>query len=214
MLFVGIDPSFSKTGVCYLDTEDKTIKFVAISPPGNNEDYKQALDRSAYIALNIIKHLGLKKQCNIIFEEPLLSSQKASRLGILSGVLAWSLAFTPTVKKLSTISPAFVARFNKPVAKAKGLDKKDASRFVAHEVINYLANKLNYEIEIYNDKINKDGSMKHRMLSHDEAEAFIMMLALMSNSGFFSKDELKDLILINQSFAKKHNILNLIDRME
>lgn len=209
MIYVGIDPSFTKTGVCYLDTDSKKIKFVAVCPNGKNIDYKHTLDRSAFVAVSIIRHLDLNKDSIIILEEPLLSSMKASSLGILSGVVAWSLSFIPSVKTLFSIKPTYISRLNRPIAKKLSLTKKAASQHVASKVLEYLVASKGYEIELYTTIINKDGSLRKRNLSHDEAEAFLLLIALLQNRGFFNKEDMSKLADINSNFKKPVSIVKI-----
>lgn len=200
MIYLGIDPSFTKTGVCILDTENKSIKFVAVSPPGTNGDYKATLDRSAYIALNAIRHLDLHKDTRVIIEEPLVTSMMASRLGILSGVVVWSLAFMPNIEKMYSVIPNYVSNLNRNLSKKLGLSKKKTSQHVATKVLEYLEKEKGYEVEIYNDKTNKDGTMRSRVLSHDEAESFLILLTLLRYDGILDRQDINAMISINPKF--------------
>jgi len=202
MVYVGIDPSFTKTGVCILDTELKQIKFVSISPPETNATYKLTLDRSAYISLNIIKHLDIKKQHAIILEEPLITSLKASSMGILSGVLAWSLIHMSNIDNMYSITPQYVSWLNSPIKKRNGISKKNASRLVGRAVLNFFIEELEYSVEIYNSKLIKTGKMKKRVISHDEYEALLLLTALLRHEGFMSKEDMNHLYKINTNFRK------------
>lgn len=202
MVYVGIDPSFTKTGVCILDTDLKQIKFAAISPPGTNSTYKLTLDRSAYVSLNVIRHFELRKQHAIIIEEPLLSSLKASSMGVLSGVLAWSLAFMPSIGNMYSITPQYISWLNGPIAKKERISKKNASRIVGHKVLDYLVEEKGYSVIVYNDKLDKDGEMKKRVISHDECEALLLLTALLRKEGFMSKEDMDQLYKININFRK------------
>ena len=209
MLYVGIDPSFTKTGTCYLDTDKKTILFNAISPDGKNEDYIKTIERASYVSLEIIKRLSIRGQVKVILEEPLAMSMKASRLGILSGLLGLSLLLVPSIERIYTISPSYIARLNNPIAKRKGLSKKMASQYVVEKILSYMQESMGYEIIIHNDKLNKDGSQKKRKLSHDEAESFILLLRMLDEENFIDKDFQKELVSINRNFNKEQK-LNLL----
>jgi hypothetical protein len=209
MLYVGIDPSFTKTGTCYLDTDKKTILFNAISPDGKNEDYIKTIERASYVSLEIIKRLSIRGQVKVILEEPLAMSMKASRLGILSGLLGLSLLLVPSIERIYTISPSYIARLNNPIAKRKGLSKKVASQYVVEKILSYMQESMGYEIIIHNDKLNKDGSQKKRKLSHDEAESFILLLRMLDEENFIDKDFKKELVSINRNFNKEQK-LNLL----
>jgi hypothetical protein len=209
MLYVGIDPSFTKTGTCYLDTDKKTILFNAISPDGKNEDYIKTIERASYVSLEIIKRLTIRGQVKVILEEPLAMSMKASRLGILSGLLGFSLLLVPSIERIYTISPSYIARLNNPIAKRKGLSKKMASQYVVEKILSYMQESMGYKVIIHNDKLNKDGSQKKRKLSHDEAESFILLLRMLDEENFIDKDFKKELVSINRNFNKEQK-LNLL----
>jgi hypothetical protein len=209
MLYVGIDPSFTKTGTCYLDTDKKTILFNAISPDGKNEDYIKTIERASYVSLEIIKRLSIRGQVKVILEEPLAMSMKASRLGILSGLLGLSLLLVPSIERIYTISPSYIARLNNPIAKRKGLSKKVASQYVVEKILSYMQESMGYKVIIHNDKLNKDGSQKKRKLSHDEAESFILLLRMLDEENFIDKDFKKELVSINRNFNKEQK-LNLL----
>lgn len=196
MVYVGIDPSFTKTGVCYVDTEEKTVTFNAISPPGTNTNYKKSLDRSGYIVVTLIKELDMKKETYAVMEEPLMSTYKASRLGILSGIVAWTLAFMPNIKKIYSITPTYIARTNKNLVKVQGFKKKQASQHVALGMLEILQ-KEGWTFRILNDKYNKDGTMKQRKLSHDEAEAFILTFKLLQKMRALDASLIKKLLSVN-----------------
>jgi hypothetical protein len=206
MIYAGIDPSFTKTGVCYLDTKAKTITFNAISPAGINENYKATLDRAGLIVLGILKSLDMKQNSVFITEEPLLTSIKASRLGILSGVITWSLAFMPSIKQIYSVTPTYISSTNSKIAKKHNLNKKQASMFVASQILEYLESKHGYEIKILNDKYNKDGTVKARKLSHDESEAFILTLLLMLETNALEDDVMQKMYDVNEKFRKKQHI--------
>lgn len=196
MVYVGIDPSFTKTGVCYVDTQDKTVTFNAISPPGTNTNYKKSLDRSGYIVVSLIKELDMKKDTYAVMEEPLMSTYKASRLGILSGIVAWTLAFMPNIKKIYSITPTYIARTNKDLVKFQGFKKKQASQHVALGMLDILQ-KEGWTFKILNDKYNKNGTMKNRKLSHDEAEAFILTFKLLQKMRALDASLIKKLLGVN-----------------
>ena len=206
MIYLGIDPSFTKTGVCILDTETKHIKFVAISPPGTNVNYKATLDRSAHVALNTIRHLDMKKDVRVVIEEPLVVSMMASRLGILSAIVVWSLAFIPSIKKMYSVVPNYVSNLNRKLAKELGLNKKKASQYTAAKALEYFEKEFGYTFEIHNDKVNKDGSMKSRVLSHDEAESFLILITLLRYDGLLNESHILQLCKINKKFKRIQEI--------
>jgi len=202
MIYVGVDPSFTKTGVCYFDTETKHVILNAIQAPGTNKTYKDAISRSGYIALNILKPIDAAKDVYVLIEEPLMSTFKASRLGILSGVVVWTLAFMPFIKKIYSITPTYIARTNKELAKKEGLNKKRASQFVASAMIDVLK-KHGYTFEVINDKYNKDGSVKARKVSHDESEALILTFTMLLKRNAIEADILAEMLNINPGLELK-----------
>ena len=203
MIYLGIDPSFSNTGACLLDTELKTIKFLAVKPPGTNDNYKSMINRSGHVAINIIRHLNMHKEVRTVMEEPLLTSQKASTLGVLSASLTWALAFIPSVKEMYSVHPSYVYSLMRPVAKQTGLGKKQTSKYAAELILEYFKLKKGYSIEIYNDKTTKDGSMKKRQLSPDEAEAFLILTTLLRLQGIINEElDMRFLGSISRKFFK------------
>lgn len=202
MIYVGVDPSFTKTGVCYFDTETKHIMLNAIQAPGTNKTYKDAINRSGYVALNIIKPIDASKDVYVLIEEPLMSTFKASRLGILSGVVVWTLAFMPFIKKVYSITPTYIARTNKELAKQEGLNKKKASQFVALGMLEVLQ-KHGYTFEVMNNKYNKDGSVKARKISHDESEALILTFTMLLRRKALEANILTELLNVNPGLKLK-----------
>jgi len=206
MLYVGIDPSYSKTGIAYLDKETKHILFKAISPTGSNENYLAAISRAASISAGIIRELKEEESAIIAYEEPLLNSMKASRLGLLSGVLAISLFFLPTAKLVYTVAPAVVSSMNKQLPYKKDFaNRKKLSLYVTHLLLDYLR-KEGYTIDIYNDKRKKDGTKKARKLSHDEAEAFLILLQLVKLYDIFDEDVLAGMVKIHKGIINKYQL--------
>lgn len=197
-LVFGLDPSFSNSGLCIIDIEGRGIYFFSIKPPGKNEDYETSLKRSEYIVKEIVgKFYLLNIGFNIctddyitvlIYEEPLITSQKASRLGLLSATI-YSFFASTLYKELEFIDeakdffsevyiipPNYVSNLCRPIRKKYSLNKKAASRKVAEDILEYLVTEKSFEVYIHNDKLNKDGLMKKRKLTHDECEAFLMAL--------------------------------------
>lgn len=205
MVYVGIDPSYSRTGVVYFDSSKKKITFKAISPEGSNETYLAAANRAAYIASSIVRDLSDKEDVFIIFEEPLLNSIKASRLGLLSGILALSLVFTPSVRSIYTLTPSIVASMNRNIPNKEKLDKKKISSMVVESMLEYMGSK-GFKIEVLNDKFKKDGTMKERKMSHDEAEAFLILLHLLKELGELTDEIWLGLMKIHKGLAKKYKI--------
>lgn len=206
MQYIGIDPSFSSTGVAYLDTDKKQIRLLRIQPEGTNVTYKDALVRSTLIALSVLSNIGDTLEAKLIIEEPLMTSLKASRLGLLSGVLAISLATIPLITEMYSVNPNYISSLNKAVIERKGLDKKKASSFVATEILSYLES-LGFSVVIMSTKSTKTGKPKPRKMSHDEAEALILVIALLKKEGLIDNKFMMKLLSINKGFLKEANIL-------
>jgi len=173
MIFVGIDPSFSETGVSVLDS----IKFIAVSPPGKNDSYKIILNRSAYIVSSILENIQ-NYNTVIIIEEPLVNSMKASSLGILSGVIVTSLATLPFTSIYSAPT-SYVSRLNRDIIKQYDINRKKASIRITQYILDYLSNKKEFSFTITSNTKTKSGLPKKRALSHDEAEAFLLLIPVL-----------------------------------
>jgi len=202
MIYLGIDPSFTKTGAVYIDTEERTIKFVCVSPPGSNVNYKMMINRSAFISIELIEHLCLNKDTKLVIEEPLVRSLKASTLGILSATTAWAFVSIASVKEMYSINPSYVNSLHTVLAKQLNLGKKQTSKYVAGEIVKYFEESKGYKVIVHNDKKLRDGTMKKRVLSHDEAEAFILALTLMRLDNSLSTEDLGAIYTINPKFAR------------
>ena len=74
MKYMAIDPSFSRTGLCILDTDTKTIFLKPISPPGSNKTFNDTVNRGMYIAEQIIKEISHLHNITMLIEEPMISS--------------------------------------------------------------------------------------------------------------------------------------------
>jgi Holliday junction resolvasome RuvABC endonuclease subunit len=214
MIYLGIDPSFTKTGAVLLDDELKTIKFLAISPPGSNTDYASMLNRSAHISIGIIRQLDLHREVISVIEEPLLTSQRASVLGVLSASLSWALAYIPCVREMYSINPSYVSSLNRPIMKEQGLNKKQASQYVVERILEHFTNVKGYSIEIYNEKTNKDGTMKARILSHDEAESFLLLLTLLMHKGVVNDLDMRFLGSLNRKFFRDTKLNKILSKKE
>jgi len=206
MVFVGIDPSFSETGVCILDTESKTIKFIAVKPPGKNNSYKDILDRSAYVSLIILENIFIGKDVLVVIEEPLINSMKASSLGILSGVIVTSLVTMPFVTNIYSMPTSYVSKLNREVIKSQDLGRKQASKVIAENVIKLFVENKEYAIDIVSSKYNRDGSKKQRALSHDEAEALLLLTQLLKMYKILSDNDIAKLSLVSKKIGAYQNV--------
>lgn len=175
MIYVGVDPSYSKTGVSYIDTTNKTIVFNAVIPGGTNKTYKDAIERAMKISIDIIQPTLISKKVTLVMEEPLINSQMASRLGLLSGVLITAFTLMPHIKEIYTLAPNVVSQTNR---KVKGYTAKTRKKISGEQVEKYLEvfEQHGYTVLVYNKIKNKDGSMRNRKMSTDEAEGFILAL--------------------------------------
>lgn len=205
MNYVGIDPSFSKTGLCIIDLENKRITFKSISPPGTNKTYADAINRSIYIERALYNTIPYPAV--VLIEEPLISSMMASRLGILSGVVMSGLIKNNHIHKIYTTNPISVTQLNS-VAPNKGeLTKKQLSLRIANDILSYFETQ-DFNIIITNDKLNKDGTPKQRKISHDEAEALILALLLLKQEEKLAFEHWTEIYKINKGFYTKSITIN------
>lgn len=186
MIYLGVDPSFTKTGICLFNCLTKSIVFNTAIPEGTNDTYKITVERSEYIAEKVIetiyKHVlpsCSNSSLTLVFEEPLKSSIKASSLGILSGVFYHAVSQTKEIERIFVIPPHYVSWLAGPIAKREKLAKKTASRSVAEQLL-YLLESKGYTISIINDKIDSRGRQKKRKISHDELEALLLAFQLIN----------------------------------
>lgn len=207
MKYIALDPSFSKSGLCILDTVDKTILFKPIVPPGKNDTFKDAIGRSTYIALEVLKELDLSSRYKAIIEEPMVSSMKASRLGLLSGVVTTTFLYIPHITHIYTINPIAITSLNSAAPNKAKLNKKQLSSSIALAILEHFE-QLGYTITLWTDKYNKDGSPKKRKLSHDEAESFLMMLLLLKKDKQLPYETWVEIYKINKGFYTKNININ------
>lgn len=210
MLYVGIDPSYSKTGIVYLDTETKQFIFKAVVPAGSNDSYLASLERSAIIVRTLIRDITyMNKVTSVIMEEPMMTSQMASRLGILSGILVFSLFMIPNIREVHSLNPVVVASMNKYLPYKKEFGKKQLSSKVASLLLDYLVSEEGYSIQVFNEKTKKDGSMKERKMSHDEAEAFLILMRLLMHKNYFESRVCSKLYKIHKGLSKAYQVNEL-----
>lgn len=207
MKYIAVDPSFTKTGIAALDTETKEILLKPITPEGKNATYKDTIERSALVTTGILEEIRVWDKVLILFEEPMVSSLKASSLGALSGVLATTLLLLPNIIEVYTVNPVTITRLNSALPYKKQLNKKQLSQKVAEGLIE-LFKELNYNIILKTLKYNKDGLPRVRKMSHDEAEALILLTVFLLNIGFFSEEEKLELYKINKGFYTKDIKIN------
>lgn len=206
MLYISIDPSYTSTGVVYIDLETKFILTETIKPEGRNDSYYDMI----YRAKSIISTILSKKHFNntIVIEEPLIMSQKASSLGILSGIVATTLIDDIDINEIYTIPPNAVSNTNRRVEGYTSKTRKKISQEVAIKYLEVFENH-GYKVIIYNDKVNKDGSMRTRKLSTDEADSLILNLLTLIYLKKLPQDLITDLLTINEGLDNDYNINKL-----
>lgn len=210
--FVGIDPSYSKTGVCMLNLEEKTVLFKSISPEGTNKTYRDAIERASYIAFNITTFVIENKnsahdEVHYVLEEPMVTSMMASRLGILSGVIASRLLEVISDGDIHTINPVGITQLNSVAPNKDKLNKKQLSLKIANDILSYLES-VGFKIHITPNKYNKDGTPKKRKLSHDESEALLLALLLVHHKEQLEYEHWKQIYIINKGFYTKDIKIN------
>lgn len=211
MIYIGVDPSYTKTGVTYIDLENKHIYFNAISPPGRNDTYGDALIRALYISERI-KTIPLKyktKRKTIIIEEPLITSQMSSRLGILSGVVGSALYMHCLLSSMDmySLNPNVVSNTNRKLKEYTPRTRKRVSKEIALKYLDVFI-EHGFTHTIHNDILNKDGSMKKRQLSQDEAESFIMVIILLLHLNKLPAQIKKDLTNVNRGLVTADYTVN------
>jgi ribosomal protein S8 len=203
MLYVGIDPSYGKTGVTYWNEAEKQITFQYISPQGSNENYKSKVIRALEIWKVVTSRFN-KEEINLIIEEPLITSMKSSALGVLSGVLVASFIFNE-VESIYTINPSVISAVNKDVKGRTRENRKKISLEVALAILEELK-KIGYIVTILNDKVTKDGKMKVRKLSPDEAESLLMTILLIQEKDKLSSEVIHSISRVSKGIFRKYQI--------
>lgn len=205
-VYIGIDPSYSKTGLTIWNESIKHIDFFYISPEGSNDTYKDKICRALYIYKKIAYYAYEAKQNTyMIIEEPLITSMKSSALSILSGVLSSNLITNNIAKEIYTINPSVVSSVNKNVPGRTKKNRKQISLQVALLIIDYLST-IGYTYTIHNDKTNKDGTMKQRKLTPDEAESFIMTILLLKSLNALSSETESGISKLQRGLNKTYQI--------
>lgn len=207
MVYLGVDPSFSGTGIVLYDPAGKQIHFYKSKPPGTNANYQLLLSRSALIAFDLVRALyDYHEDVITVIEEPLLTTQKAASMGVLSASLTWTLAYHPQVLEMYSVNPSYVGVVGRAMMKITGLNKKQAIKHAVLQILEYFTKVKGYDIIIHNDKLNNDGTPKARQLSTDEADSFVLMLVLLAHKGVLNPDDMSFLKSIHRNFYYKAKI--------
>ena len=202
MKYMAIDPSFTRTGLCILDTDTKTIFLKPISPPGSNKTFNDTINRGMYIATEITKELSDLHNITMLIEEPMISSIKASSLGVLSGVLTTTLTQHPSISTIYTVNPNTIRQLNSALPNKQGLSKKQISSLSA-ELLLARFEQEGYTITLWTDKPRK------RKLCHDEAEAFMLAILLLIQDKILTPEFLQSIYTAHKGYyAKKIKINN------
>lgn len=219
MVYAAIDPSYSRTGLCILHND--TFTFVPISPEGKNQSYSDEITRARIIATEVYSRLSFCKiydlACDkqqdkatvvkLLIEEPMISSFKASSLGVLSGVLIASIIDTELVNEIYTVNPNTIRQLNSAVSNKEKVTKKQLSLKVANEILEYLQS-LGFKVVLEKSEKRK------RKLSHDEAEAFLLLLLLLNHEQYFSKEIWTKIVSIHKGYNKNVKINKLKIEMQ
>ena len=94
----------------------------------------------------------------------------------------------------------------------KDIDKKKISQLVVIKILEYLQTK-GYRVIVLNKKYKKDGSMKPRVITHDESEAFLILLELVKEKKILPADVWIGILSINRGLAKQYQINLLKNRL-
>lgn len=202
MKYLAIDPSFSRTGIAILDTEKKSIQLKPISPAGTNDSYINTVERSASIATEVLKEFNVVDRLSVIIEEPMVRSLKASALGVLSGVIVTTLFLLPLTAEIRTVNPITIKSLNSALPYKNKVPKKQLSLSVAGELIEFYTS-IGYTIELVPIRYNKNGTPRSRVMTHDEAEALILLTVLLLEINYFTDMEKVSIYGINKGFLTK-----------
>lgn len=201
MIYVAVDPSFTRTGLCILDTKRKTIYFKPISPPGTNKTYSDTINRSLYVLNNIFDSFHLHELVTLLIEEPMVSSIKASSLGVLSGVLTSHLVNHEIITKLYTANPNTIRQLNSALPNKNEVSKKALSK-TSVELILKLFEEIGYTITLWTDKPRK------RQICHDEAESFMLLLLMLFQDNILTEQFKQKIYNIHKGYYVKKIKLN------
>ena len=80
-VLIGLDPSFSRTGICIIDTDHKTLEFYSVSCKIGEKQFENVV----HSAQSIVKQLGeilssYGDDCKLLHESPLPCSSMSSAL--------------------------------------------------------------------------------------------------------------------------------------
>ncbi len=225
--YIGIDPSFTKTGLAIINIEDKIINFYTLSPKGTNDVYRDFIMRSLYIVDSIHEHTSSRlrnelklgtvniKENNdpikkvVVYEEPAYSSMRASSLGILSGVIGYSFYVDDNTDTVYTINANVINSMNKSISKRTGLNKKQTSKQIALDIIDiFKAHDYNIVIDNENKK-TRTGKLRVRELSPDEAEAFLMILHYLIKFNILDDKLKQEILKVNRNLNGTYSINEL-----
>lgn len=218
MIYVGIDPSYTKTGVSYVDLENREIYFNAISPEGTNANYNAMVQRALHIVdtiLNVPQKFKDRAK-TIIIEEPLMASKTmSSSLGILSGVVGSKLFKNceEDNTRMFSLNPSTVSNTNRKLKGYTSRTRKKVSRDIARKYRDVFV-KHGFNYVIHNENLNKDGTMKKRVLSHDEAESFIMLIILLRHLGKLPEGIEEDIIKVNRGLVTTDYTVNELRELD
>lgn len=202
MKYIAVDPSYTKTGIAILNEVSNTLSLKVVTPPGKNETFRDAVERSAIIATGVIEELKVYEKAILLIEEPMVTSMMASRLGMLSGIVITTSLLLPNISNIYTVNPVSITSLNSALPYKKEMSKKRLSQRVAGELIEFFTD-IGYAIDIRPLRYNKDGSPRARVVSHDEAEALILLTLLLLEIDFFSKEDKLKIYKINKGFLTK-----------
>lgn len=215
MIYVGVDPSYSGTGVAYMDLDKKIVLLDTIRPGGTNQTYSDAINRALEIKVNILYREDYTHNYKtIMLEEPLVTSQMSSRLGMLSGVLSSGFLNDPIalVDKVYTINPNAVSGTNRGIRGYTSKTKKKISKEMALKYLEIFKD-FGYEVIIYNKRRNRDGSMTKRVMTQDESEALILVIILLRYLNKLSPEIEQELLELNRGLNAKKTITELEYRL-
>lgn len=165
MILMGIDPSFTRTGLSIYNTETKELFITKIvNELPKNKSFQNLFNVASSISENILKIIEDYDVDFIISEVPPPQGSFSSGLFGLDMVILYSIR--SLVKEIYTVPPTYLAHIHGK----RGYKKSDSSE---------LGKRL---IPLLTDKV-------HKRYTHDEYESLIFLCRLVYIKGFI-QDEL------------------------
>lgn len=193
-ILIGLDPSFSRTGICVINIKDKTIEFYSVSCKIGEKQFENVVHSSQSIVNQLKEVFSKYSEFTLISESPLPCSSMSSALYSLDTLIYHT--FENNIAR--TYNPATLR------SKIHGhkYDKKD-SQTLAEKYLKILTDS-GYII------LSEMGTKKK--VCHDSAEAFLYCHLYLHDSGhpdfqFNNTDEIQKYKLRMKELKKREKML-------